>query len=47
MENLIELNEIAKVYIIGKTIEVPALSSVSVDIKKNEYVAIMGPSGSG
>ena len=47
MENLIELRDIAKVYIIGKTIEVPALSSVTVDILKNEYVAIMGPSGSG
>lgn len=47
MENLIRLIDIAKVYTIGGTIEVPALSSVSIDIKKNEYVAIMGPSGSG
>lgn len=35
-----------KNYMIG-TIVVRALSSVSVDIRKNEYVAIMGPSGSG
>ena len=35
-----------KNYMIG-TIVVPALRSVTVDIKKNEYVAIMGPSGSG
>ena len=32
---------------VGGTIEVPALKSISVDIEKNEYVAIMGPSGSG
>lgn len=32
---------------VGGTIEVPALKTVTVDIEKNEYVAIMGPSGSG
>ena len=32
---------------VGGTIEVPALVSVTIDIEKNEYVAIMGPSGSG
>jgi putative ABC transport system ATP-binding protein len=47
MENLIQLKDIAKIYVIGGTIEVPALKSVSTDIEKNEYVAIMGPSGSG
>ena len=47
MEKLIQLRDIAKIYVIGGTIEVPALSSVTVDIEKNEYVAIMGPSGSG
>ena len=48
MDNsLIQLKEISKIYKIGGTIEVPALMSVSVDIGKNEYVAIMGPSGSG
>ena len=36
MEKLIQLREIAKVYIIGKTIEVPALSSINLDIEKNE-----------
>ena len=44
---LIQLKDIAKIYKIGGAIEVPALKSVSVDIEKNEYVAIMGPSGSG
>jgi putative ABC transport system ATP-binding protein len=48
MENsLIQLRDISKIYKIGGTIEVPALMSVTVDINKNEYVAIMGPSGSG
>ena len=47
MEKLIQLKDIAKIYKVGGTIEVPALKSITVDIKKNEYVAIMGPSGSG
>jgi putative ABC transport system ATP-binding protein len=47
MQKLIRLNDIAKIYMVGGTIEVPALKSVTVDIEENEYVAIMGPSGSG
>ena len=47
MEMLIQLKDIAKIYMVGGTIEVPALKSITVDIGKNEYVAIMGPSGSG
>ena len=47
MGNLIQLRDISKIYKIGGTIEVPALKSITVDIEKNEYVAIMGPSGSG
>jgi len=46
MGKIIQLKDISKIYMVG-TIEVPALKSVSIDIKKNEYVAIMGPSGSG
>jgi len=46
MEKMIELSEIVKNYKVG-TIIVRALRSVSIDIKRNEYVAIMGPSGSG
>lgn len=44
--NLIEIRNIVKLYIMG-TEELYALKGVSVNIKKNEYVAIMGPSGSG
>jgi len=47
MNNLIQLRDISKIYKVGGTIEVPALMSVTIDIEKNEYVAIMGPSGSG
>ncbi len=47
MGTLIQLTDIAKIYMVGGTIEVPALKSVTVSIQKNEYVAIMGPSGSG
>lgn len=46
MSKIIELDQIVKYYYIG-TIVVKALQSVTIDIKKNEYVAIMGPSGSG
>ncbi|MGE5420998.1 MAG: ABC transporter ATP-binding protein [Chloroflexota bacterium] len=46
MEKVIEIQNIVKNYQIGSVI-VRALRSVSIDIKRNEYVAIMGPSGSG
>lgn len=43
---VINLKNIKKTYIMG-TVEVNALVDVSLQINKNEYVAIMGPSGSG
>lgn len=46
MKYIIELQNIVKNYYVG-TIVVPALRSVSINMKPNEYVAIMGPSGSG
>ncbi|KPK83483.1 MAG: macrolide ABC transporter ATP-binding protein [Bacteroides sp. SM23_62_1] len=46
MNNIIRLNKIVKDYKVGKFI-VNALRGVSINIDKNEYVAIMGPSGSG
>ena len=46
MENLIEINEMCKIYNPGEN-EVRALDHISVKIKKNEFVAIIGQSGSG
>ena len=46
METIISLDKIVKNYFIG-SIVVEALRSVDIEIKTNEYVAIMGPSGSG
>jgi putative ABC transport system ATP-binding protein len=46
MNKVIEIRDIVKNYQVGSVV-VRALRSVSLDISKNEYVAIMGPSGSG
>lgn len=44
--SIISVKELKKTYTMGAT-QVHALKSITLDIEKNEYVALMGPSGSG
>src|SRR5579864_8558492 len=45
-EHVIALRDITKVYVTGE-VEVRAVAGVSLDIRRGEFVAIMGASGSG
>jgi putative ABC transport system ATP-binding protein len=46
MPTIIKLQNITKIYHVGSE-DVHALQEISLEIRKNEYVAVMGPSGSG
>lgn len=45
-QNMIQIKNISKIYR-NEAVETTALSDISFEIKKGEFVAIMGPSGSG
>jgi putative ABC transport system ATP-binding protein len=45
-KTIISVKDLRKTYVMGAD-TINALKSVSIDISKNEYVALMGPSGSG
>lgn len=45
-ENVIELKDIRKIYKTGDE-DTVALAGIDLDVKKGEFVAVMGPSGSG
>src|SRR5574340_452344 len=46
METIMKLQDVWKIYKMGE-VEVPALRGINVDIKKGDFVAIIGASGSG
>lgn len=46
MDSIISIRDLKKKYVMGATV-VHALRSITIDIFRNEFVALMGPSGSG
>ena len=46
MENLVELKDVKKTYQMGE-VKIHAVDGVSFEIKKGEFVVIVGPSGAG
>ena len=45
-EFIVRTRDVHKIYLMGK-VEVHALRGITLDIKRGEYISIMGPSGSG
>ncbi|HBD93958.1 MAG: ABC transporter ATP-binding protein [Spirochaetes bacterium GWF1_31_7] len=47
METIIQLKQIKKTYSLTESVSVQALRGVDIEIKKGDFIAVMGPSGSG
>lgn len=47
MNNIISLNGVTKSYFLSNGEEIPVLRDINLNIKKNEFVALMGESGGG
>ncbi|MDD3302672.1 MAG: ABC transporter ATP-binding protein [Candidatus Gracilibacteria bacterium] len=47
MENIIEMKNLCKSYYMDNGDEIPVLNGIDLQIKKNEFIAIMGESGGG
>ena len=45
-EKIIVLNEVWKIYKMDE-VDFPALQGMNLDVKKGEFLAVVGPSGSG
>ncbi len=45
-KSIIKINDVWKIYDLGE-VKIPVLRGLNLDIKKGEFLAIMGPSGSG
>jgi ABC-type lipoprotein export system ATPase subunit len=47
MTRIIEIKDLVKTYKLSEEVTVRALKGVSLDVRRGEYIAIMGSSGSG
>lgn len=47
MDTILQSKELSKTYVVGKNNQQDVLKNVNLQIKKGEFVSVMGPSGSG